>query len=276
MPTVSLHSRASLNNAAASGFSLIEIAVVLLILSVLISIVAIPISSQVEARRVEDTRKQVELAKEALMGFAVSQGKLPCPATAISNGMASYCASPTGACTATTTMQAHGRCSDSNGFLPAVTLGISPIDAQGYAVDAWQDGSISRRVRYAVSKFESPAGIFPLTASDGIRTATMDTVATANHLYICATGLGTASPTTSCGAAVTTLSTKAAAVVYSLGKNATTPFAALSFDEQNNQDVGSNDLVFTAGDPNATFDDIVTWVSLNILFGRMVQANKLP
>ena len=275
MPIVSLHSRASRNNAAASGFSLIEIAVVLLILSVLISIVAIPISSQVEARRVEDTRKQVELAKEALMGFAVSQGKLPCPASAISNGTASYCASGTGACAATIIVQAHGRCSDPNGFLPAVTLGISPIDAQGYAVDAWQDGSSARRILYAVSRFESPvgSGTYPVTASSGIRTATMDTVAASPHLYICATGLAAAPPTSNCGGSVTTLSTQAAAVIYSLGKNGTTPFAALSFDEQNNQ---NPDIVFTAGDPNATFDDIVTWVSLNVLFGRMVQANKLP
>ena len=272
-----LRSRANRRAAIARGFSLIEIAVVLLILSVLISIVAIPISSQVEARRVEDTRKQVELAKEALMGFAVSQGKLPCPASPISNGVSSYCTNGTGGCTATTTVQTHGRCSDPNGFLPAVTLGTAPIDAQGYAVDAWQDGTAARRVRFAVSRFESPAGTFPLTAANGIRTATMDTVAVApNHLYICATGLVAAPPTSSCGATVTTLSSQAAAVIYSFGKNGTNAFADLSFDEKNNQDAGSNDIVFTAGDPNATFDDIVTWVSLNVLFGRMVQANKLP
>lgn len=273
MLIVSLPSRANRNTAVAGGFSLIEIAVVLLILSVLISIVAIPLSSQVEARRVEETRKQVELAKEAIMGFAVSQGKLPCPASATSNGIASYCTNGTGACAATTVVPSHGRCSDPNGFLPAVTLGISPIDSQGYAVDAWQDGAAARRVLYAVSRFESPAGTFPLTASNGIRTATMDIVAASPHLYICATGLIAAPPTSNCGVSVTTLSTQAAAVIYSLGKNGTTAFASLSFDEQNNQ---NGDVVFTAGDPNATFDDVVTWVSLNILFGRMVQANKLP
>ena len=261
---------------AIEGFSLIEIAVVLLIISVLVSIVAIPISSQVEASRIVETRKRIELAREAIVGFAVSQGRLPCPASATSVGVSSYCVSGTGGCAATTTLPTHGRCSDPNGFLPAVTLGISPVDAQGYAIDAWQDGADARRIRYAVSSFQSPVGTFPLTAANGIRTATMDTIAAAsNHLYVCATGLAIAPSTSSCGTA-TTLSTQAAAVIYSLGKNGTTAYADLGFDEKNNQDVGSNDIVFTAGDPNSTYDDVVTWLSLNILFGRMVQANKLP
>ena len=35
------------------------------------------------------------------------------------------------------------------GFLPAVTLGFSPVDSNGYAVDSW--GSTQNRIRYAVS-----------------------------------------------------------------------------------------------------------------------------
>ena len=263
----------------AKGFSLVEIAVVLVIISVLATIVAVPLATQIEQRRVEETRKQIEVAKEALFGFAMANGRLPCPASAASNGVSSYCMSATGACIATKIVQAHGRCSDSNGLLPAVTLGVAPVDAQGFAIDAWEDGTGLHRVRYAVSKFEFPAasGTYPATATNGIRTATMDTVAlsTSQHLYVCGLGLTAASATAACSVGVTTLTDRAVAVVYSVGKNGTTPFASLSFDEQNNQGP-STDIVFTSGDPSAAFDDIVSWMSLNTLFSRMVQAGKLP
>ena len=263
------------------GFSLVEIAVVLVIISVLATIVAVPLVTQIEQRRVEETRKQIEVAREALFGFAMANGRLPCPAAAGGTGVSSYCTLGGGGCMATTittaAILAHGRCSDSNGLLPAVTLGVAPVDAQGYAIDAWEEGSQLHRIRYAVSKFESPAGIFPITATSGIRTATMDTVAlpASTHLYICGLGLTAASATGPCSAGVTTLTDRAVAVVYSVGKNGTTPFASLSFDEQNNQGP-STDIVFTSGDPSATFDDIVSWMSLNTLFSRMVQAGKLP
>ena len=265
------------------GFSLIEIAVVLLIISILATMVGIPLATQVEQRRVDETRKQIELVKEALFGFAMANGRLPCPASAISNGVASYCANGTGACgTPTTAFQSHGRCSDSNGLLPAVTLGIAPVDAQGYAVDAWLDGSTVHRIRFAVSKFEFPnvgSGTFPITATNGIRSATMDevikTTSTNKHLYICGLGLTSASAADQCSVGLTTLTSDAVATIYSLGKNGVSAFADLSFDEQNNQGVAS-DIVFTSGDPNATFDDIVSWVSINTLFARMVQAGKLP
>ena len=269
---------------AIEGFSLVEIAVVLVIISVLVTIVAVPLATQIEQRRGDETRKQIELAKEALIGFAMANGRLPCPADPnpmSTNGTASHCQLGTGSCTATTVtttaILAHGKCAYSNGMLPAVTLGIAPVDAQGYAVDGWQDSSTLHRIRYAVSNFQSPAGTFPVTATNGIRTATMDTVAlpASVHLYVCGLGLTAASSTTACSAGVTTLTDRAVAVVYSIGKNATTAFASLSFDEQNNQG-NSADIVFTSGDASATFDDIVSWISLNTLFARMVQAGKLP
>lgn len=266
------------------GFSLIEIAVVLLIISVLVTIVAVPLATQLEQRRGDDTRKQIELAKEALIGFAMANGRLPCPASPASNGVSSFCTLGTGACISTTTPQpSHGRCSDSNGLLPAVTLGFSPVDAQGYAIDAWQDGSTLHRIRYAVSKLEYPivgSGIFPITASNGIQTAGMDKVVEVTptfraHLYVCGTGLTATSLATDCSVGVTKLTDRAVAVVYSVGANAATAFASLSFDEQNNQG-NSTAIVFTSGDPNASFDDIVSWISINTLFARMVQAGKLP
>lgn len=239
------------------GFSLIEIAVVLVIISVLLSIVAVPLSAQVEQRRVEETQKMLESAKDALYGFASARGRLPCPAT---DGVTYGATNTSGA----ENPAGGGVCAVQVGFLPAATLGLTPIDASGFMADAWSDGSAARRIRYAVSLSNGSA----LTTTDGVKINTMSTVAGVQHLYVCSTGLTAAPPTANCGT-MTVLTDQAPAVLFSVGKNSGTN----SFDETNNQ---NGDKVFTSGTPTATFDDIVTWLSLNTLFSRMVQAGKLP
>lgn len=281
MQTPSSPSRANLSPTHVNGFSLVEIAVVLVILTILLSIVVVPIATQVEQRRVDETQKFLESAKDALYGFAAANGRLPCPATATSAGQESFCtnASPAACGAPQTIAPPHGRCVISFntlpfGLLPAVTLGITPVDAGGYALDAWADGSPSRRIGYAVSDYQKTGStVYVLTAPDGIRTATMASVAayppTIPHLYVCATGLTATPPTANCGVSGITLTDMAPVVLFSLGKNS----AANSFDETNNQ---NGDRVFTSGNRTDTFDDIVTWMSLNTLFDRMVKAGKLP
>ena len=252
------------------GFSLVEIAVVLVIIAILTTMVALPIATQVEQRRVEETQKLLNNSRDALYGFAAANGRLPCPATAASAGRESFCTNQSGACGAPLVLPpAHGRCVSAVGNLPAVTLGISPLDPAGYAQDAWADGSTLRRIGYAVSTYQNPADNYVLTMPDGIKTTTMGITAGANHLYVCSTGLVAAPPTTDCGVTVTTLADKAPAVLFSLGKNST----ANSFDETNNQ---NGDKVFSSGTQTDTYDDVVVWMSLNLLFDRMVKAGKLP
>ena len=54
------------------GFSLIELAIVLVIVTILIGGLAVPLSAQIEARRIAETRKIMEEAREALMGYAMT------------------------------------------------------------------------------------------------------------------------------------------------------------------------------------------------------------
>lgn len=253
-----------------AGFTLIEIAVVLVIISVLITMVAVPLATQLDQQKTVDTQRQLEQIKEAIYGFAMANGRLPCPATSTSAGLERYCTNASGGCGTPTTVQTHGRCVATVGLVPSATLGLAPIDANGFSVDAWADGSDLRRLQYAVSPYQNPLNAYILTSVDGIKTPTMTTVSAAltTHLYVCASGLTAAPPTTDCGAMVL-LSDKAPFVLYSLGKST----AQNSFDETNNQ---NNDIVFTQGVQTSTFDDLVTWGSLNTLFARMVQAGKLP
>lgn len=131
-----------------SGFTLIELTIVLVIVALLIGGMLVPLSAQRDLQNTSDTQKQLSLISEALLGFAAAQNRMPCPATATSNGRESFCTNAAGACGSEQfVVQAHGRCTDFfNGFVPAATLGLSPTDEQGFAIDSW-----GNRIRYAIT-----------------------------------------------------------------------------------------------------------------------------
>lgn len=56
----------------ARGFTLIELAIVLVIMTILIGGLAMPLSAQIQARRIAETNRTLEEAKEALVGYAMS------------------------------------------------------------------------------------------------------------------------------------------------------------------------------------------------------------
>src|SRR3990167_394325 len=64
------------------GFTLIELAVALFIVSLLLGGLLAPLSAQIQARRISDTNKSLHEIKEPLLGFAIiHNARLPCPAT---------------------------------------------------------------------------------------------------------------------------------------------------------------------------------------------------
>lgn len=56
----------------AHGFTLIELAIVLVIVTILIGGLAMPLSAQIQARRIAETQKIMEEAREAIIGYAMS------------------------------------------------------------------------------------------------------------------------------------------------------------------------------------------------------------
>lgn len=264
---------------------MIEIAVVMIIIAVLFTIVGMPLSAQMELRRIEETKKQIESIKETILGFAIINGRLPCPAlnTGVCTvGRECFCnegvgGNNSGTCTPTLTAPAgfNGRCAAfgttasalAAGFLPAMSLGIAPTDANGYALDAF--ATPTSQLRYAVAKTTVNSVVFPLTRVDGIKSATMDLFATPDFLIICP-------PDTPACAGTAVLTRQAPFVVFSLGNNSSIAFASLSTAERANLDDDTNHI-FVSGTPLLpAFDDILSWSSINILFARMVQAGKLP
>ena len=244
------------------GFTLLELMLVLFIVAILATSLTMPLAAQVSLRRIEETRRQLDEARDALLGFAVANGRLPCPASDASRGMESF---------APGSDARDGLCADFfGGLLPSATLGLSPLDAEGFSRDAW--GSASNRIRYAVFGGRAVGGIQnPLTRVNGVRLATLDEIGSApGYLVICATG--TAADASGCGPAANQLTRKAAFVLLSLGPNApaTPPRGS---DESRNVD---GDAVFVSHESAPDFDDIVTWASVSQLAGRLVSAGRAP
>lgn len=107
---------------ASGGFSLVEMAIVLAIVGLLLGGLLPTISIQIEQQRRNETRKQMDEIKDALIGFTIINGKLPCPATITSGEADSTCTNPS-----------------SDNYLPWKTLGVLETDAWGgkwlYRVD---------------------------------------------------------------------------------------------------------------------------------------------
>ena len=252
---------------ALRAFTLLEVMLVMLILAILVSGLAVPIATQVAIRRHEETKRILDDAREALLGFAASHGRLPCPATEPGRGEESFAAGGDAA---------NGNCSNfHDGFLPAAAIGLSPLDPQGYARDGW--GTQENRIRYAVfGAGRSIGGVAnPMTRANGMQQATLAALGDASgFLVIC--GVGASASASGCGPAANQLTRRAVFALLSLGPSAAGR-AAPGTDESRNLD---GDAVFVSHEPSTEpgneFDDTVTWVPLNVLVGRMIAAGRLP
>lgn len=245
-----------------SGFTLTELTIVMVIMALLIGGMLAPLSAQRDIQNINNTQKQLSEISEALLGFAAANGRLPCPASPASTGIEN----PVGG----------GACANpKDGFVPGATLGIGPTDSQGYVLDAW-----GNRIRYAVTNWQSGAGAphpNAFTTTDGITSAWNDPLLSAGiepNLRVCGTSAGIGG---SACAANTTLSYATAAILISSGRNGSLP--PTGADELANTD---NNSTFVSHAPTPTdapqgeFDDIVIWLSQNILYSRMISANRLP
>ncbi|OIR01689.1 hypothetical protein GALL_161910 [mine drainage metagenome] len=245
------------------GFSLPELAIVLVVIGLLVGGMLMPLATQIDLRRTAQTRRSLQEARDALLGFAVANGRLPCPAAAGSGGAETSA----GPCP----LSAGGV---ADGFLPGVTLGLSPSDSLGYVLDAW-----GNRLRYAVSAAPAAApGSF--TSSNGISNFWRANGAPpAADLQICWDSVSISRPGSAKAdcAAGSALSRAAVAVIYSTGRNTAT--SGRGPDEAANL---NGDRVFVAhaeapeGASGGEFDDLLIWLSPNILYNRMVAAGRLP
>lgn len=245
------------------GFTLTELAVVVAILSLLLGSAMLTLAAQSEQRAIDETRRRLDAAVEALLAYAVVNGRLPCPA--INGATGDEAPAGGGACTS-----AYG------GSLPARTIGAVPTDASFYAVDAWNN-----RIRYAVSSV-APAGCSgtasaPHFTSAGNLKANGVSCRPADLDLLCSTVAAGVSATCNAGTRVVNQQT-IAFVVFSQGKNAALP-TTFGADEVENANGDARFIQRTPSDAEAAhgaYDDLLVAVPAGVLYSRLIAAGVLP
>jgi prepilin-type N-terminal cleavage/methylation domain-containing protein len=252
-----------------NGFSLVELAVVLFIVSLLLGGVILTLSAREDQRATTETQRRLEAASDAVIGFALAYKRLPCPAAGATGdeSLASGTPATGGPCT-----------NNFGGFLPGRAVGFQTVDAQGFALDAW-----GNRIRYAVA-----SAVVASTCSAGTPHFTSVNNLKANgvgcrpyDLVICQSSSGTnpgASPP-SCGTAQSVTNQETVAfVLHSAGKNGIGG-AASGPDEAANT---NNDAVFihrehgTIETATGIYDDVLLWVPAGVLYSKLIAGGILP
>jgi prepilin-type N-terminal cleavage/methylation domain-containing protein len=234
------------------GFTLTELAVVLVVIALVLGGLISPLATQVDVRMTAETRKDLADIREALLGFAVINGRLPCPAAATTT-------SGTAGAGLEASHDAGGNCPNASGVVPWVTLGVPETDAWGQRY--------SYRVTPAFAQRLSPP-----------RSAAFD-LSTPGTLDVRSAAVGG-----------TMVAGNLPAVVVSHGANGRGGYNRQGVqlpggevvDEVDNQltnagtAMANTVFVSQARNPGSGFDDEVGWVPPAILVSRMIGVGKLP
>ena len=100
-----------------AGFTLVELAVVIAILGLVLGTFLAPLRAQIDAARIREAERTLAEIREALIGYAMTRGALPCP-DVVSDGIDGVAPA---ACAGTALA----------GILPYQTLGVPRADPWG-------------------------------------------------------------------------------------------------------------------------------------------------
>lgn len=244
------------------GFTLIELAVVLVVVSVLLGSFIGTLSGRVNVTKKSNALEELEDIKQSLLAHAFVYGYLPCPDCeagscpngTVGDGIADYTSA--GACSK----------GEAAANVPWVTLGLGRGDPWGnhyrYAVQAeYSDSSTP----FTLDGASGPPGTASIKEPDYVADAT--------------------------GGTWHSLADNVVAVIFSHGSNgfgaysednqARPAIPSANTDEKENTDNDGDfymrpDTTADATIAGGEFDDIVIWISEYELKAKMVEAGKLP
>jgi len=278
-----------------SGFTLIEIAIVLLIVAILLGYTVALFPRQQDLKKYRAVEVEMDQVIEAIIGFAQVNGRLPCPAVPNSGGDEDGGGSVD--------------CNNYGGFVPVNTLGLTgKLNQDTLLLDPW-----GNPYRYYVTNNDFNGGG---SGSDFVRNGEMRAVGLVdsnadNYIdldgrYLICDDNGTTIDDECTGA------NEVFGNASGAGQYAGAPFVLLSQGRNWNEGAAVNDeLENIGGDLSNTdlgiangpsgneyllkdvaagettfvrrptgfaddFDDVVRWVSPNILYSKMIEAGQLP
>ncbi|MFK5969637.1 MAG: prepilin-type N-terminal cleavage/methylation domain-containing protein [Candidatus Marithrix sp.] len=229
------------------GFTLVEMSIVLIIIGFLIGGMFAPLSMQMNQQKIRDTKKTLETIKEALMGYAILNDRLPCPAKCYKYK------DENSICFGGTFVNKYvGKEDDTDttfceqeGYLPWVDLGVSQYDAWGnifrYRLDNSYDTSLTSS-----------------DTSSGLKIRNINS----NHLTN------------------ETVNSNVIAIIYSCGKNgmpdATNAISGYTGANCSPISLVTKDIYTQDFYVENEFDDMLVWLPKTILINQLVSAGKWP
>ena len=297
-----------------SGFTLVEIAIVLLIVTILLGYTVALFPRQQELKQYRALSQEMDRVMEAIIGFAQVNGRLPCPALPNSAGVED--------------INGVSGCNNYGGFVPVNTLGLDGrFNADSLLLDPW-----GNPYRYYVTDADFNAnGSSDFTAPGEMRLVGLvdseihtlplgnprppgDTYIDLDGRYLICADRGNLTDSDCLDQDNTVFGRRDEAagadggevryggapfVLVSMGENWNAAAPAGDELENSGGKLSTTDLGMTVGPSgmdyllknvanNETtfvrrpggladdFDDVVRWVSPSILFSRMIQAGQLP
>jgi len=249
------------------GFTLIEMAFVIVIAGILLAMVIGATASVVENSRLRVTRSNMDSVKTALQGFIARNGGLPCPAiegrAPAANDYGIEAATP-GTCTGTVDLPGQV----GPPFVDAAKRGVVPWKTLGMTLESATDGW-GNQFTYMVSQkatlknFDNAAGMRGSLYVHGATPVAAGLPPTGNQINACST---TANDNACNRAAVV--------VLISHGRNVLGAYPAsgvrapLPTDAAEVENTDANRFVVSA-DMGPTFDDLVLPLAPDILLGPL-------
>jgi prepilin-type N-terminal cleavage/methylation domain-containing protein len=274
-----------------SGFTLIEVAIVVLIVSIIMGFTVALIPKQQELRRYKEANREMDKIIETIIGFAQVNGRLPCPSAPASAGVSSG--------------GGAADCTTFGGMVPYTTLGVQGrLNTGNLLSDPWgnpyryyvsggdaNDDGFSDFVVNGQMQEVGLGDVFDATGSPAVD-GTDGYIDLDGQFMICAASDGT--PDDEC-AGGTVFGNRDSAdgpyagapfVLLSLGKNGNQTPGADELENRGNWVSGGYFFKNVAGGQTTfvkrptgfadDFDDIVKWVSPAMLYSKMIEASQLP
>ena len=239
-----------------AGFTLVELAVVLIIIGLLLSGLLIPLTTQQDMRQQSEAEKQLAEIRDAMIGFAQVNKRLPCPARDV--------ASP-GLTTGTEDCTAG----NNYGVIPWRDLGVKSSDPWGRLIRYRVSPSYRMDITTTTVESKTLAELVIRTRQGGalidLTNATEPNVAAVIYSHG-KTGFGNKSDNTD---------------ICRSADGSACPGVPAGFgnaDEVTNNDGGTTYISRTPapqGVAGGAFDDVLVWIPKTVLANRLIAAGKL-
>lgn len=264
------------------GFSLIELAVVMIVVGLLLGGLLGPLSGRNQQQRLQEIEADLELIKQALISYAIRHGRLPCPDTEaeapvdLRDGRENnplpdkHCGHPTGIVASPSLPDQRKVVS---GFLPYNDLGVGQYDAYGNAY------LYTVSVSYAdMPSSDDPTPFPELTSTSnppptGACEQARADLAPRPTFTVCSKG---GVRVLAAAGAATPSYDDLPFMVVSRGASGISSVAGLA-DQLENAD-GDRSFVqrYLNTSPGDEFDDVLMWLPAPVLGLNLIQAGALP